>query len=157
MYWYLYVYGDCARYVVYCTVILIRAITHVAIRLTPKSLWGHFHRREGYITLPRYFEKKILCRHKIVNPPEGLKTLSRETFQNNPSRVFFYLHSSGTQLCRKLWRETVIHPIRGLGFFLLQRYFRNHSHPGVFSKMSLLKRFAKVPPEDFSQNQRPRG
>ena len=88
-------------------------------------------------------KKSILCRHKIVNPPEGLKTLSRENLQN-PSNFFLTLHSSGTQPCRKLWRENVIHPIRGLVLFWLQRGF------GIIFTKECFRKY--IPRQLFCQN-----
>ena len=66
----------------------------------------------------------ILCRHKTFNPPEGLipcMPCRGKTYKI--PLAFFNFHSSGIQSCRKLWRENVIHPIRGLVFFWLQRGF----------------------------------
>ena len=69
-----------------------------------------------------------------MNPPEDLKTLARENLQNSSGRILD-LHSRETQPCRKIERENVMHPIRGLVFFWLQRDFSNRSHSRGFSKI----------------------
>ena len=39
MYWYLYVYGRCARYVIYCTVGLIRIIIYSSSSTQSRRTW----------------------------------------------------------------------------------------------------------------------
>ena len=118
----------------------------------PKIPLGTFSFSRGIL------KKYILCRHKIANPPEGLKPCMpcRGKTYKIPLAFFSIYTPAGFNLVENSGGETLSIPFEGLFFFGCRGVLELFSLRSVLENISLDKLFATIPPKGFSLNYRHR-
>ena len=118
----------------------------------PKIHLGTFSPSRGIL------KKYILCRHKIVNPPEGLKPSMpcRGKTYKIPLAFFSIYTQAGFNLVENSGGKRNPSHSRACVFFGCRGVLESFSLRSVLENISLDKLFATKPPKGFSLNYRHR-